>query len=423
VRRFCYKRDSFNNAGVTQLVESLPSKQIVAGSNPVARSITSSSAIMFTVREIHDIGELDPYRTAWHALLSRTQGASFFQTLEWLELYWKHYGDGKKLRVLLIMENDELQGILPLVVLRDKTRVGPVRFLTYPLSSWGSFYGPIGPRTEPILEAGLAHIRRTPKDWDVFELRFVDAEGVDGGATGRAMKAVGLKARRTVHGVASLIDLTGSWEDYLATRSATWRGNYRRWDQRLRQQGEVRFVRHRPRGEVQGDSDPRWDLYDACVAISEKSWQGSSPDGTTLCHAEVRPFLREVHGVAARLGALDMNLLLLKGTPLAFSYNYCWDRRLIGLRVGYDPGVSTSSGVGSLLKAYIVRDSCKRGDQLYDLGPGSLDIKRFIRTHTATIFRYSHFDSLSPRLQLMQWKRWWDQWSKKGAVPGPSEQA
>jgi CelD/BcsL family acetyltransferase involved in cellulose biosynthesis len=367
-----------------------------------------------TVLEINDIRELEPYRAVWHNRLRCTEGVSFFQTLEWLEIYWKHYGHGKKLRVLLVMEENQVQGIMPLVVQKDKTWVGPIRFLTYPLSAWGSFYGPIGRDTQRILEAGLNHIRRTPKDWDVIELRYVDAEGVDGGATERAMKALGLKVYRTTQGVAPLIDMQGSWDDYVAARSRNWRKSFRYWERKLKQQGEVQFVRYRPRGEAHADSDPRWDLYDTCVAISEKSWQSASPDGTTLCHAEIRDFLREVHAVAARLGAVDMELLLLNGTPLAFGYNYIWDRRLIGLRVGYDPGISRTSGAGSLLKAYIVQDGCERGDLVYDMGPGSLAIKRHLRTRATTIYRYSHFNSLSPRIQLMRLKRWRDQEKETG---------
>ncbi len=364
---------------------------------------------MTSVREINAIGDLAPYRSAWNELLSQTKNASFFQTLEWLELYWKHYGRDKKLRVLLIMEKDALLGIVPLVVLRDKTRIGPIRFLTYPLSSWGSFYGPIGPSPELILTAALNHIRQTPKDWDVLELRFVDAEGTDGGATERALKTAGLRAYRTTQGEASLIDIPVSWNDFLASKSKNWRKSFRSWERKLGQQGEIQFVRYRPRGEAHGESDPRWDLYDACLAISEKSWQSSSPDGTTLCHPEVREFLRETHAVAVRLGAADIALLLLNGIPLAFGYNYYWNHNLVGLRVGYNHHVTQKSGGGSLLKAYIVRDSCERGDLVYDMGPGSMDIKRQIRTRTATIFRYSHFESLSPRLQLMRLKRWFDQ--------------
>ena len=364
---------------------------------------------MTTVREINAIGELEPYRSVWTELLNRTKDASFFQTLEWLELYWKYYGSDKKLRVLLILEKDAVQGIVPLLVLRDTTRIGPIRFLTYPLSSWGSFYGPIGPSPELLLTAALNHIRQTPKDWDVLELRFVDVEGTDGGATERALKTAGLKAYRTTQGEASLIDMSMSWNDFLASKSKNWRKSYHSWERKLKQQGDLQFIRHRPRGEAHGDSDPRWDLYDACLAISEKSWQSASPDGTTLCHPEVREFLRETHAVAARLGAADLTLLLLNGIPLAFGYNYYWNRNLVGLRVGYDPLTAPKSGAGSLLKAYIVRDGCDRGDLVYDMGPGSMDIKRQLRTRTATIFRYSHFKSLSPRLQLMRLKRWFDQ--------------
>lgn len=375
--------------------------------------------MMPTVREINNATDIGPYRATWHALLKQTAGASFFQTPEWLELYWKHNSGGKKLRVLLITEQDELQGIIPLVVQKDQTRVGRLRFLTYPLSAWGSFYGPIGRDTQRILEAGLNHIRRTPRDWDVLELRYVDADGADGGATERAMKSSGLKAYRTSQGVASLIDMKGSWDDYFAARTKNWRKSFRYWERKLKEQGDVRFVRYRPRGEAFGESDPRWDLYDACETISRKSWQSTSPDGTTLCHSEIKDFLREVHESAARLGAVDINLLFLGGTPLAFGYNYYWDHNLIGLRVGYDPGISATSGAGSLLKAYIVRDGCERGDQAYDMGPGSLEIKRHLRTRTATVFRYSHFDSLSPRVQLMRLKRWLDQRKEAqgGALP------
>ena len=65
-------------------------------------------------KEITDISRLDGYRTAWRELLRQTPGASFFQSLEWLEVYWKHFGKGKHLRVMIVEEDRQPIGILPL---------------------------------------------------------------------------------------------------------------------------------------------------------------------------------------------------------------------------------------------------------------------------------------------------------------------
>ena len=94
-------------------------------------------------------------------MLPRTSAASFFHSFDWLEIYWRHFGDGQRLRVLVVRAGGEPLGILPLVVRSERTRLGTVRTLTYPLHDWGTFYGPIGPNPTATLLAGFApHQRR-----------------------------------------------------------------------------------------------------------------------------------------------------------------------------------------------------------------------------------------------------------------------
>jgi CelD/BcsL family acetyltransferase involved in cellulose biosynthesis len=71
---------------------------------------------MARVLEINRIEQLDDYRHEWGRLLAETPAASFFQSLEWLESYWRHFGAGQKLRVLIVRDGDRPVGILPLVV-------------------------------------------------------------------------------------------------------------------------------------------------------------------------------------------------------------------------------------------------------------------------------------------------------------------
>jgi len=360
---------------------------------------------MTHVQEINRVEQLDQFRADWSRLLAQTRGASFFQTLDWLEVYWRHYGADQKLRTLIVSSSARPIGIVPLVVRSERTKVGTVRVLTYPLHDWGSFYGPVGPDPGAALTAGLRHIRRSRRDWDTVDLRWAGATAQHAAETAKAMRAVGLQAYKTLWDRTGLVELAGTWEDYLARRSAKWRSNFRRQERKLAQQGRLTYLRYRPVGDRCGDGDPRWDLYDACERIARRSWQASSATGTTLTHPSVRAYLRDAHAAAARAGGVDLNLLLLDGQPVAFAYNYRWQGYVYGLRAGYD-AQQALNGAGGLLYTYAIRDSFRRGDHTYDFGVGSLALKRHFVTRVAPIFRYSHFHPTAPRAQLLRLKRW-----------------
>jgi CelD/BcsL family acetyltransferase involved in cellulose biosynthesis len=173
---------------------------------------------MARVLEINRIEQLAGFRQEWGELLQQTAGASFFQSLEWLGVYWRHFGVGQRLRVILVLAEDRPVGILPLVVRCEATRVGRLRVLTFPLHDWGSFYGPIGPDPGFTLAAGLEHIRGAPRDWDILELRWQGAPGSDPTQTRRAMLAAGFQAYPTVWDHAAVVDFAGTWESYWSAR-------------------------------------------------------------------------------------------------------------------------------------------------------------------------------------------------------------
>jgi CelD/BcsL family acetyltransferase involved in cellulose biosynthesis len=360
---------------------------------------------MLEVVEISQVEQLDAYQSAWSALLAQTDGGSFFHSLDWLKAYWRHFGQGQKLRVLAVHRGDDVIGILPLTVIAEKTRLGAMNVLTYPLHDWGSFYGPIGPSPAATLAAALRHVRQSRRDWDILDLRWTDADRHDHGRTPAAMEAVGFKAHEGVWRRLPVVDTLGSWEAYLASRSVKFRSHIRRHLRRVESSGRVEHLRYRPLGEAHGDGDPRWDLYDACVELARRSWQGSSSTGTTLSHAAVSEFLRETHALAAKAGAVDLSLLKLDGRPIAFHYNYHHEGHVSGLRLGYDPQFSHLSP-GHVLYAYCVRDSFQRGDHTFDLGAGSEQAKHGWLTRIVTSRRYAYYPLAAPRAQLVRWKRW-----------------
>lgn len=358
---------------------------------------------MSHVLEINELSELREQQLLWNALLPQTRGASFFHSFAWLEAYWRHFAKGQRLRVLIVYSDARAIGILPLVVRHEETRIGRLRRLTYPLHGWGAFYGPIGPNPTATLLAGMRHLAATVRDWDVLDLPWISRTRFDHGRTRRAMQQAGLAASEMPYEQCAQVDCCQPWEHYWGSLKSHWRTNVRRSVKKLAAQGEVRYVRYRPEGSLFDDDNPRWDLWRDCLTLAESSWQAKSTSGTTLSHGQVRDFLTDLHEVAARQGALDVNLLYLDEQPIAFAYNYHYDGYVFGLRSGFDRG---RDGAGTVLLRHALQDSMSRDDWIYDLGPAYLESKRNWLTHVEQSYRLLHYPPAAPKAQMVRLRQW-----------------
>ena len=359
---------------------------------------------MCKVAEVNDIEELAEHRLLWNSLFAATPDASFFLTFDWLEAYWRHFGRQQKLKVLIVYAAGEPVGILPLCVRTEKYRLSKVRVLTYPLDDCGTWYGPIGPNPAATMLAAMQHIRTTPRDWDMIELRWVADEATQGGKTARALRIAGMLSEKRPYQTTSVVELPESWDAFVANKSRSLRSQFRRHLRHAFETKGAQYIRYRPAPQREGGGDPRWDVYAMCEAIAATSWQADATDGNTLTHDRVRNFYRDAHAAAARLGMLDMSLLKIDGRPAAFAYNYHHVGRVQGLRTGFDSAVS-SSGAGSVLLLKTLEDSYARGDTHYDLGIGYHGYKRGFRTQEEVSYRFTHYRTglLAQGVRLSRW--------------------
>jgi len=366
---------------------------------------------MTTINEINDPAELAALEPQWSALLERTPRASFFHSLSWLRIYWKHFGAGQRLRVMVVNDGNQVTGILPLVV-GTARRFDPVRALIYPLADWGNFYNPIGPDPLGVLTAVLDHVRRTRRDWHFIELGWIDSLA-DQGRTKSALDNAGFPVICETRRTSAIIDLTrhNSWDAYLASRSSKLRQELRRKEKRLAGRGEVTYLRYRPPNTPAQQADPRWDLYDACETISQTSWQAKVRNGRAIGKNTDRAFYRDCHLAAVRSGAVDLSLVFVEGQPVAFRYAYHFRGMVTGLNTAYDPAFA-HEGAGTVILARTLADSFKRGDHTLDLGPDSTDwYKRQWLTDEWPIDCCTHFPPGSAAAKLVRAKRamvrWW----------------
>lgn len=359
---------------------------------------------MVEIVEIDDPEELASYRLAWSAWLPQTPRATFFNSWDWLDIYWRHFGRGRRLRALVARTAGGPVGILPLCVANQRSSMGRIRVLTDTLDGWGSWFGPVGSNRAVTALAAMQHLRHAPRDWDVMDLRSTAPPANDGGRVARSMRVVGLLSDARPYQTTSLIDLRHGWGEYLKSKSRRFRHETRRLLRRTFGDDRVEYLRHRPAPAREGDGDPRWDLFAMCEHVALASWQAASPAGTTLTDSSVRAFFRETHAAAAHAGMVDVNLLLVNGRPVAFTYNYHYQGRLTGVRMGFDAQFGRGLGTALLLRS--MEDSSSRGDEWYDLGPGDAPWKRSLRTDMEATYRLCYWPWTSWRSQAMRFSRW-----------------
>lgn len=367
---------------------------------------------MIEVVEINDVEKLANYRLVWNSLFPSTPNASFFLTFDWFDTYWRHFGHDQKMRVLVVYGDGEPLGIVPLCVRREAYRVSKVRVLTYPLDNWSTWFGPIGPNPATTMMAAMQHLRRTPRDWDMMELRWVAEEGVQGGKTARAMRIANMFSEKAEYQVTSLVDLPATFNDFMASKSHSLRRQFKRTLRELFEVGRAEYVRIRPMPAVEGDGDPAWGIYEACENVANASWQSHVTNGNTIIHERVRDYFRAAHAAAARIGMVDLNLLKIDGKPAAFLYGYHCHGNVVALRTGFD--ATMGDGLGSALMLKMIEDGCIRGDRVIDFGPGEREHKRRLRTRQEATYRLTYTPLDSWRSQAVRLSRWAkDRWARR----------
>ena len=347
---------------------------------------------MSRVVEINDIDQLAGHQLLWNALWTRTPDASFFHSLAWLGAYWSQVVGHQQLRILIAYAGGEPIGIVPLTLVREKTKLGCVHVLTYPKCPGGHFFGPIGPHPAATLTLAMRHIERTARRWQGLDLRPIDAQGRDRGRTPLAMKMAGLHVRQSIWAQAAVVEIDGTWDAYLAGREPRFRETLLEMQQTLNRSGSVQHVRYRPFGSRYGDDDPRWDLYDMCAALG----RGGAGHGQN----------RSIHRLAVKRGALDLNLLLHQGRPVAFCYGFHRQGQVHVVREG---AVShpTDFAAGLALRAGQIQDSFRRGDRAIHFGRRDLQQEGVWFSRLVPAYRYTHFPvgATSGLSRLTRWFR------------------
>jgi CelD/BcsL family acetyltransferase involved in cellulose biosynthesis len=237
---------------------------------------------------------------------------------------------------------------VPLVIVHGRY-VRKARFLGYGAANE---LGPIG-AVEESAEALRLALDTTRGEWDVFH--------------GESLPGTGWPERlgATLVWQEGSPVVTGpwpSWDEYLATRSHNFRGELRRKERRLLEQGLV------PRDVSEQDELER--ALDSLFELHRRRWG----DEASPFFAGLEAFHRAFSRVAFDRGWLRLRLLELDGRIVSVTHGFRFGEAEWSYQFGRDPSFDHGS-LGLVASAQAIREAFAEGAREFKLGPGRQDYK------------------------------------------------
>ena len=286
-------------------------------------------------------------RAGWRDLAER-RGNPFI-TPEWFDAWQAVSGAGSVPRVVAVHRGDELVGVMPMTLERDRSG----RRLRFAGCALGDCFHPVSREEDEEHVAAAAGIALRGRDWGSIELRnglassawrerLIESAGADGASY--AMRSQ----------VLPFADFGGlDWDGFLASRSRNFRKGVWRSMRRLRERGEVTF-RLADEASLEVDLKRFFDLHD-------RRW---GRDSGFLSERSVRFHTEFARSSLAR-GWLRLGSLELDGRTIASTYGWRLGNRFSEFQRGYDMELA-SLGPGKLVMTEMMRTLNEEGATIYD---------------------------------------------------------
>jgi CelD/BcsL family acetyltransferase involved in cellulose biosynthesis len=318
---------------------------------------------------IAELSSFDPLRPEWDELLGHSAGGqSIFSTWDWQRLWWQTFGGAATLRILTARDEGSLIGIWPLMQEGETLAlVGGVEVCDY-LDVIA-----IAGRERAVLEAGLHHLDQ--QGATALDLRFLPAASPTLQHLPALAEAFGWVVAQEVDDVCPTVDLSDSWESYLASLGKKDRHELRRKLRRLTEAGQPEFEVLTGDGGIEQDSADFVRLHR--LSRTEKA---------AFMDEMMEEFFRSIIASFRPRGLLKTYFLALDGRRVATTLCVEHDDGLWVYNSGFDRDYAAFS-VGLALKAFCVEDAIRQGKRKVDFLRGREPYKYDLGARDVPVYR------------------------------------
>lgn len=340
------------------------------------------------------IGDFGGLSRAWDALHERAPAASLFNTWDWQHEWWKVYGRGRPLRILVVERAGVVAGILPLYLDRARRCGVPVTVARLVGMGGDTYPDDLGPVVENREAAhALAQAALRMDEAQVLDLQDLDprtgfAEAMAAEAAPAGWSAARERAQRIPY-----IELPATWDAYLASVSAGRRAGIRKVRRKLAAEATVRF-------HLWGDAGTLDRALERIATLHRRRWQAAGQESGSFATPEYLAFHRAVMAAMARRGALRLYCLDLDGETVAMLYACRFRNGVYVVQAGFDPAHARRR-VGKALLDYAIEHAIGEGNEVFDFLRGEHAYKDQIATasrETASV------TLLRPGLRASAWR-------------------
>lgn len=330
-----------------------------------------------TVEVISDFRSFLALEPVWNTLCDEAGIDHPFLSHEWLRTWWECFGEGHRLHLLLVKDQEAIIAAAPFMVTRGRMYGFPVRRLQL-------LYNHQSPRSELIItrwpketyHAIWNHLVAHQSQWDVVELPELPITSDALSVLGQMAQADGYLIGLWPWSRSPYLPIQGSWEDYYATLDRKHRSNLRNRWKRLSAEGQVELE------VIDKTADLKKALADG-FSLEAAAWKGKA--GTAISsRPEVEKFYTRLACRTASRGWLRLAFLTLNRRRIAFQYTMAYGEKLYLLKPGYDPDYARYAP-SQLLCEQVLRLAFEEGLTKFDfLGrddPWKLEWTRAIHPH------------------------------------------
>lgn len=323
-----------------------------------------------TVRVVTDSEEFKSVRETWDALLAKSCDDNAYLTWEWLFAWWKHYGEGKRLNILLIEDGGRIIGIVPLM--RAQYGKFPVRLdVLENISSMDPDYsGVILSERKGDCVATLVSYLEGIINGSSITLRFSriaeDGEFLTLMRRQYPSLSTSLSLYERTLATCPYIPLPATWDEYLDSFSSKTRNTLRRKLKSLSKEHSIEFRKCNPDDDLPGKVNIFCDLH-------QRRWESRGLSGF-LADAKMREFHIDVAKVFSEKGWLNLSFLAVDGKAASAVYGFEYKRKFFYGLPGFEPYYS-KYGIGQLHTMFLIEEAIKNGLKEFDFLLGAEDYK------------------------------------------------
>ena len=336
-------------------------------------------------------------RDEWNALWRSSANPSYFISHDWIRCCWEELRGTNAMRILIARNGSEPVVIAPWMRSRGSRNKLPVNrftFIEHPESQVADVICRATPESEEGFLVLMQHLsRELSAEWDLLAFNKIPKASPIVHWLERTQLYYKNRSPQPSSNQVLVIQLSGSWEQYLSARSARFRKTLRNIANRIQRMGKVVVKCYR------GDELPA-DAIHKLFSIADASWKLAS--GVAITSSKGRKnFFEELFRSGFTAEGVRIWILEVNGNAIASETQVVDGRTVYALRSDYDEQFGDGSP-GVYLQMEILKNLFGGIHQEYNFGVGLNPYKARWTDQNAELVNFRFYNETFYG-RLLQW--------------------